>query len=308
MIRTVLGDITPDKLGVTYLHEHLIIDSEIVRNEYAHIYLPNVEDAISELNICKNAGVASMVDCMPTSSGRDIRKLAEISNQTGVNIVAATGLHHARYYNEFDSIEALDVEALANLFIEEIKTGCEGTFYKAGIIKVVTSGENPSNRELRLFEAAAIAQKATGAPILTHCEHGKGALQQLDILRNLDIDFSRVVMSHTDKEPDFAYHRELLSSGINLEYDQSLRQIDLENSTSALLTAEMIDLGFGGQIMLGTDGARRSLWTALGGSPGLAALYQNWSDKLLEVGITQEQIELMFVTNPANFLSLKGAA
>lgn len=308
MIRTVLGDIDTNSLGVTYMHEHLIIDSEIVKKNLSYIHLPSTEDAITELNICKTAGVTSMVDCMPTASGRDIKRLAVISDKTGINIIAVTGLHHVKYYNEYDPIEALDVDSLASLFIDEIENGCEGTFYKAGLIKVVTSGENPSNRELRLFEAAAIAQKVTGAPILTHCEHGKGALQQLDILRNLDVDLSKVVMSHTDKEPDFSYHKEILSSGVNVEYDQSLRQIDLDNSTSALLTAEMLEQGFGRQIMLGTDGARRSLWSSLGGYPGLAALYQNWSSRLRQVGITNEQLELMFVTNPAGFLSFKGVA
>jgi len=116
-----------------------------------------------------------------------------------------------------------------------------------------------------------------------------------------------VVMSHTDKEPDFGYHNEILSSGVNVEYDQSLRQIDMEHSTSALLTAEMVEQGFGRQIMLGTDGARRSLWSSLGGAPGLAALYKVWSLKLREVGLTDEQLELMFVGNPARFLSLKEA-
>jgi len=305
VIRTVLGDIAPENLGVTYLHEHLIIDSEIVAKDFPHIHLPSVDEAVSELDLCKSAGINSMVDCMPTGSGRDIRKLVSISEKTGINIIAATGLHHVRYYKSFDPIEAADVQGLADLFISEIQVGCEGSFHKAGVIKVVTSGISPSEREMRLFEAAAIAHKATGAPILTHCEHGTGALQQIDILQNLNVNLSNVVMSHTDKEPDFGYHNEILSSGINVEYDQSLRQIDMENSSSALLTAEMFEQGFGRQIMLGTDGARRSLWSRLGGVPGLPALYRNWSLKLREVGITEEQLRLMFVGNPSRFLTLK---
>ena len=42
-IRTVLGDIPPEKLGVTYMHEHLIIESEIVKKNFEHKYLPSVE-------------------------------------------------------------------------------------------------------------------------------------------------------------------------------------------------------------------------------------------------------------------------
>ena len=69
-IRTVLGDIPPEKLGVTYMHEHLIIDSEIVKKNFEHIYLPSVEEAISEVLLCKKVGVQSMVDCMPTSAAK----------------------------------------------------------------------------------------------------------------------------------------------------------------------------------------------------------------------------------------------
>ena len=74
-VRTVLGDISPESLGVTYMHEHLIIESEIVKKDYEHIYLPSTEDAVTEVLLCKKAGVKSMVDCMPTGSGRNPQKL-----------------------------------------------------------------------------------------------------------------------------------------------------------------------------------------------------------------------------------------
>jgi phosphotriesterase-related protein len=66
----------------------------------------------------------------------------------------------------------------------------------------------------------------------------------------------------------------------------------------------MIEAGFIDQIMLGTDGARRSLWSSLGGSPGLAWLYSGWSKKLIESGLTQEQLNKIFIDNPARALTL----
>ena len=306
MIRTVLGEIAPNELGVTYMHEHLIIDSEIVAKDFKHIHLPSVADAKSELTYCKQAGVSAMVDCMPTGSGRDIKKLAEISKSTGIHLIAVTGLHTAKYYQSSDVLVNKNTEKLADIFISEITNGCEGTQHKAGIIKVATSGEVPSDLEVRLFEAAAIAHNATGAPILTHCEHGNGAIQQINIFQKLGINLKHIVLSHTDKNPEFNYHKEILSSGINVEYDQSLRQIEFEEPVSALLTVEMFESGFGGQIMLGTDGARRSLWKSLGGSPGLSALYSQWRYKLKSVGMTDEKLETLFVKNPAKFLSFKG--
>jgi phosphotriesterase-related protein len=241
---------------------------------------------------------------MPTGSGRSAVKLAAISKATGMNIIATAGLHTDRYYLPTDELETMDAEDLAQVFVKDIQVGMEGTEFKAGQLKVVTSGQVIKDRDKRLFEAVAIAHQITGAPIISHCEHGTGALEQIDLFNTLHIPVHKVTLSHTDKENDVGYHKEILSSGINVEYDQSLRQCDLDVPPSALLMKAMIDAGFIDQIMLGTDGARRSLWSSLGGSPGLAWLYSGWSKKLIELGLTQGQLDKVFIDNPARTLTL----
>jgi len=302
-VRTVLGDISPEALGVTYMHEHLIIESEIVKKDYEHIYLPSTEYAIAEVLLCKKAGVQSMVDCMPTGSGRNPQKLRKISELTGINIIATTGLHHDRYYRKDDEIEKLSSSQLGQIFINEIENGMDDTEIKAGIIKVVTSGSEIKDREIKLFEAAAFAHDKTGTPIISHCEHGKGAVEQIQLFTKLGIKLNRVTLSHTDKENDHGYHRELLSSGINVEYDKSLRQFNEEQPESALLTMAMIEAGHLNQIMLGTDGARRSLWSSLGGTPGLSWLYTGWGRKLKELGASEDVLSRLFNHNPSAFLA-----
>jgi phosphotriesterase-related protein len=285
------------------MHEHLIIESEIVKKDYEHIYLPSTEDAAAEVILCKKAGVQSMVDCMPTGSGRNPQKLRKISELTGINIIATTGLHHDRYYRKDDEIEKLSSSQLGQIFINEIENGMDDTEIKAGIIKVVTSGSEIKDREIKLFEAAAFAHDKTGTPIISHCEHGKGAVEQIKLFIKLGIKLNRVTLSHTDKENDHGYHRELLSSGINVEYDQSLRQFNEEQPESALLTMAMIEAGHLNQIMLGTDGARRSLWSSLGGTPGLSWLYTGWGRKLKELGASEDVLSRLFNHNPSAFLA-----
>jgi 5-phospho-D-xylono-1,4-lactonase len=302
-VRTVLGDISPDQLGVTYMHEHLIIDSTIVAKDFPHIHLPNESDAVTEVNYCKVAGVGAMVDCMPLGSGRDARKLLSIANETGMKIIAVTGLHHDRYYREDDPLEKASAEQLAELFLKDINEGMEKTSAKAGVMKVVTSGPKIKDRELKLFEAAAIVQSESGVSILSHCEHGTGAIEQIELFRKLNIPLNRVLLSHTDKAADHGYHHEILSSGVNVEYDQSLRQANDSKAPSAQLTAAMVGAGFLNQIMLGTDGARRSLWTSLGGSPGLAYLYNGWNERLVQAGLTESNLKQLYEVNPAKFLA-----
>lgn len=302
-VRTVRGDILSDTLGMTYMHEHLIIDSEIVEKNFEHIWLPSVTDAISEVGYCRDAGVETFVDCMPMGSGGDVRKLKEISERANVNIIAATGMHTEKYYAKDSQYLSLDSEKLAERFVSDISDGAQGTNSQAGIIKVATLGTNFTPLEIRLFSAAAIAHKETGAPILTHCEQGNGALQQIELLSSLGIPLNHVTISHTDKTLDASYISKILESGVFVEFDQALRQAHDDEPQSARLMADMVQRGFINQLMLGTDGARRTLWTALDGAPGLAWLALGWSSVLRNFGLSAEEISTIFSGNPGKALA-----
>jgi phosphotriesterase-related protein len=161
-----------------------------------------------------------------------------------------------------------------------------------------------TDRAKRLFEAAVIAAQQTGVPILTHCEGGLGAMEQVEFLTQLGFPLKRVVVSHTDKVSDAAYHSALLESGVNLEFDQALRQGEGALTGTASFLATQIERGFINQLMLGTDGARRSLWAAYGGAPGLAWLASDFRRILERVGIGRDLQSHILVTNPARFLAM----
>jgi predicted metal-dependent phosphotriesterase family hydrolase len=313
-VRTVLGDVPADRLGPAYLHEHLIIDSALVRDRFPHIWLPSVEDATEEVRACAAAGVGAMLDAMPCAAGRDVVKLAAISRATGVHLIAATGLHTAKYYDGRPWTQEEEVDVLADLFTADVVDGIDRydyggpvvrrTPHRAGVVKVASTGDAPSPAERRAFAAAAETVSRTGVPLLTHCEDGRGAPAQLELLRDLGVPLERVVLSHTDKVRDPGYHRELLGAGANLEYDQALRQDPDEPRGTAWLIAEMVAAGHAGQLMLGTDGARRSLWRALGGSPGLAWLAAGFLPVLERHGIDADVRRRLLVDNPARVLAL----
>ena len=307
-VRTVLGDVGADRLGMCYAHEHLIIDGGVPGLVNPEISLPRVEDAVAELGPCVAAGVRAVVDAMPADAGRNVVKLAEVSRRTGVHVVAATGLHHARYYGARHWGELLDPERLAELFVADLTEGidahdCNGpvvarTPHRAGVIKVAGSLDGPSDRDRRVFAAAAVAAARTGAPVLTHCEAGTGGPAQLRLLDELGVPPGRVVLSHTDKVADRGYHRELLASGACVVYDQGLRSPE----QTARLVRWAVEDGHQGQVLLGTDGARRSLWATLGGAPGLAALATGLGRRLAaELG--RAVMDRIWVANPAAALA-----
>ena len=307
-VRTVLGDIDPLALGVTYAHEHVVIDGGRPVLMEPDFDLADIDLMAIEVADAAGLGLHAIVDAMPCDAGRNAGKLAELSRRTGVHIVAPTGLHHERFYGPAHWSHMVRVDDLAELFVLDVTAGIDEldysgpivrrTPYKAGVLKVAGSLNGPSQRDRMIFEAAAAAHARTGVPILTHCEAGTGGLEQVELLAELGVDPSHVTLSHVDKVVDRGYHRALLSAGATVEYDQSYRWNDVPNSTAELI-GWMVEDGFGDRIVLGMDAARRGYLRVYGGSPGLTWLLDGFTAALEAVGIDAAIRHRLFVDNPA---------
>ena len=68
-------------------------------------------------------GLRAVVDAMPCDAGRNAAQARRPSRRTGVHIVAPTGLHHDRFYGPAHWSHRLSVEALADLFAADSRTG-----------------------------------------------------------------------------------------------------------------------------------------------------------------------------------------
>ena len=108
--RTVLGDVPPSELGITYSDEHLYLGPSRAVDRFPHLLLDDVNAMVRELAEPVSLGLRSVVDAMPADGGRDVLALAEISRQAGIHVVAATGLHHDRYYGPGHWSERIDVD------------------------------------------------------------------------------------------------------------------------------------------------------------------------------------------------------
>jgi predicted metal-dependent phosphotriesterase family hydrolase len=306
-VRTVLGDIDASELGVTYSHEHLIIDGGRPVEMDPEFDLSDVASMAIEVDDAMSLGLRSVIDAMPCDAGRSAEKLAELATRTGLNIVAPTGLHHERYYGPSHWSHRVTLEELAELFVADIEEGIDAndyagpvvhrTSHRAGIIKVAGSEGGPSPRDSVTFVAAAEAHHRTGAPILTHCEGGTGAIEQITLLTDLGVKARHITLSHVDKVVDRGYHREIAWTGAFAEYDQAFRWADASNGTGRLLRW-MVEDHLSDHVVVGNDAARRRYYTVFGGSPGLGWLL----DTLARVhggpvvpGFHQQ----IFVDNPA---------
>lgn len=303
-VRTVLGDIEPADLGPTYAHEHVWIGPGGIVDQHPDMRLDDVERAIGELEPARELGLAGLVDALPAGGGRDPAALAEISRRSGVHVIASTGLHLARYYPDDHWSVSGTPEVIAAHFTTDVADGIrdgpgDPAPQRAGAIKVAGSAPALSERDRRVFEAAAITHLATGCPILTHCSDGVGGIEQIAFLQGYGVHPGHVILSHTDKVVDRAYHRELLATGAFVEYDQAFRWPAGEPNGTLTLLAWMIEDGLGGRVMLGLDAARRSYWTTWGGTPGMAFLLGPFASSMRERGLGDEAQAAIFVANPA---------
>lgn len=310
-IRTVLGDIPPAQAGITYAHEHLIIEESFPTLANPDFLLNDVDNVSAELTQVYAVGGRTMVDTMPANCGRNVLKLAEVSRRTGIQIVAPTGIHLEQYYPQSHWRYQYSEDQLTRLFIADVEVGIdrydyngpvvERTPHKAGMIKLATGDDPISPHQERIFRAVVNTHRETGVPILTHSNAGLHALKQAELFAKLGADLSHVVISHVDRCQDVAYHRELLKTGVRVEFDSAFRwKKGEENGTLRLLETLLPD--FPDQITAGMDAARNTYWQSYGGSPGLTYLLTTFRDELDRRGLGAYWDRLM-IDNPTALYS-----
>ncbi|WP_080058429.1 phosphotriesterase family protein [Spirosoma aerolatum] len=310
-IRTVLGDIPAVQAGITYAHEHLIIEESFPTLANPDFLLNDVDKVSAELTEVYAAGGRTMIDTMPANCGRNVLKLAEVSRRTGIQIVVPTGIHLEQYYPKSHWRYQYSEDLLTRLFIADVVDGIdqydyngpvvERTTHKAGMIKLATGDEPITPHQETIFRAVVNTHLETGVPILTHTNAGRHALAQAELFDKLGADLRHVVVSHVDRCQDVAYHRALLKTGVRVEFDSAFRwKKSEENGTFRLL--ELLLPDFSDQIMAGMDAARNTYWRSYGGSPGLTYLLTTFHDELDRRGLSEYWNRLM-IDNPTALYS-----
>jgi phosphotriesterase-related protein len=317
--RTVLGDVPAEELGIIYAHEHLVIHGGRPIEYQPDFDLADVDRAVAELAPAQALGLRTVVDAMPCDAGRDVLMLARISRLSGVNVIAPSGLHHERYYHDRHWSVRLSAEEIADLFVADISEGIDELDYngpvvkrtphRAGVMKIAGSTDGLTARDEVVFAAAAMAQQRTGCPILTHCEHGTGALEQVEFLQRHGADPAHIVLSHTDKIVDRGYMRDIAATGARVEYDQHMRWGDDQPNGTLQLLAWAAEDGLLGHITIGLDAARQKYWTQYGGRPGWAYLLAEFSERMRgELGFGEQELRTLFVDTPGAAYSFGRAA
>ncbi|HEY4997257.1 MAG TPA: hypothetical protein VII03_04615, partial [Solirubrobacteraceae bacterium] len=134
-IETVQGPVAEAELGLTLVHEHVRFRDEAVAAEWPNRYDEQLEfeAALVAVNAAKERGVQSIVDPTAMFGGRDVKFMKRVADETGVKIIACTGIYSYDYLPHY--FENRDVDVMADHFVEDIEAGIQGTDIRAAFLK-----------------------------------------------------------------------------------------------------------------------------------------------------------------------------
>jgi phosphotriesterase-related protein len=239
--------------------------------------------------------------------------LAQLSEESGVHIIASTGFHRKRYYGPDPALWRLSADEAADYFLAEIRQGLRETRDKErppirpGLIKIAaeaTLAETPRP----LLEAATTAARVSGYAMEVHTERGTAVEDLLDFFLAHDLPPSQLVFCHVDKRPDVGLHQELAEAGVMLEYDTFFRPKYNPEQNLWPLIRRMVDAGWGEMLALATDMADSGMWRSFGGEPGLAAFLTTIQPRLQEMGISEKLTKQLLGGNIIGRLQLPVAS
>ena len=316
VINSVLGPLDTADLGFTLPHEHVMASSAGIQQVYPEFVdrEGTISEAVADLKAARGEGVRTMVDVTTFDLGRDIRMLEQVSRESGMQMICATGIWRDIPRLFWDA----DPDAIAPLFVREIEVGIEDTGIKAGIIKVANDAEGVTPEGEVILRAVARAHKATGAPITTHAwAPERVGEQQIAVFEDEGVDLRNVCIGHSNDTRDLEHLAALRSKGVWIGLDRlpGGRFPGTPKWEERVEIAKgLIDAGFTDQLILSHD------WVvnlAAMGDKVKESLRQANPDRFLfitrrvlprlrEMGIGQDVIDRITIENPRRFLAGAG--
>jgi phosphotriesterase-related protein len=307
-VMTVSGPIPPDRVGFTLPHEHTGIYLWHVADRWDYWELtPDEPVLVEELADFRRRGGSTLVDVTLDGVGRDPDRLRRLATRSGLQLVMGCGWYRGAYYPPEARIDRRAVDDLAAELIAEFRDGVRGTGVHPGIIGEIGTDKPWVNAlEERVHRAAARAALATGMAISTHAVMSPVGLAQLRIFEEEGVDPGRVVIGHADSYLDLDHYLAILERGANLEFDFLGHRFAVEEAQEPRLVemiVELLERGFGSQILLSQDVCHNAQLKANGGF-GYAYLQQHFLPTLRTAAVGEGEIRQMTIDNPARILAI----
>ena len=303
-IDTVTGPVAADRLGVTLMHEHVLVDfigaaraspSRYDANAVFQAVLPHLQEV-------RRLGCRTLVECTPAYLGRDPRLLRRLSEASEIYILSNTGYYGAANDKHLPA-HAFDetAEQLAARWIRESERGIDDTGIKPAFLKIGVDQSPLSAVDAKLVRAAALTHRETGLAIASHTDSGAAALEELDLLERAGVPASAFIWVHAQSEGDASFHTRAARRGAWLEFDD----VSPASVTRHVeLVRGMKEHGFLGRVLLSHDAG----WYRVGEPGGgqfrpYDTLFTTFIPALKAAGFGDAEVQQLLVAQPREALA-----
>lgn len=303
-IMTVRGPIEPDELGATLPHEHLFLDfigaDKVSRDRYDADEV--FRAVLPQVQLLKDCGGQSLVECTPAYIGRDVALLKRWSDAADIHVLTNTGYYGASK-NKFlpQHAHSETAEQLAARWIAEWRDGIDGTGIRPGFIKIGVDSGALSDVHRKLVQAAAQTHLATGLTIAAHTGNGEAALDEIRTLKNEGVSPRAFIWVHAQNEKNDGLHLEAASQGAWVEFDHvSTKNLGLH----VALVQSMRRAGMLHRVLVSHDGG----WYEAGKTRPFQpfdTLFKEFIPALKEKGFTQDEIHQLVAVNPREAFTVR---
>lgn len=341
-IQTVTGVLRTEEVNRICPHEHLILDMTheavepkteaekalfygdirmenlglLRRNPYVvrtNLILDSIDDAVQEVKPIMDCGVNLLLDLTSVGLGRDVKKLKEISQKSGLNVACGCGLfvHDSRV----EAYQDWSEEQIAEWMLKEIREGIGDTGIRPGVIGEIGTSEVLYPMERRALIAAARVSVETGLPVFIHTyPWSRAGLQAIDLLMSNGVPAKNICICHLDVTFDEEYIMLALDRGVYVEFDNLSKEFYFEPADGAFaggpfetdvararMIKKLIERGYVSQLLLADDVCLKASLVKYGGW-GYAHAFTNFASMLKMEGVSEKDIHKILDENPKAFL------
>ena len=305
-IHTVRGEVEVAQMGVTLVHEHVLVDfagaetasrSRYDAEEAFRLILPRLEEL-------RQRGCQTLLECTPAYLGRDPLLLRRLSEASGLHIVTNTG-----YYGAAKDIAvpkhayAETARQLAARWAGELRNGIEGTGIRPGFVKIGVDAGPLSEIDGKLVEAGARCHLDTGLTLAVHTGDGVAAVQIVEVLRRNGVSPEAYVWVHAQNETDRATLTWAAQQGAWVELD-GVGPKSLE--THADVAADLLRRDRLDRVLVSQDAGWYHVGEPGGGSyRSHAFLFDSFVPALRAAGLGDAELDALLVHNPADAFAIR---
>jgi phosphotriesterase-related protein len=313
-VESVNGPLELDQLGPTLIHEHFRSTDEALRMQFPHLYDEDAEweAAITDARAVAGHGIKTVVEPSAMFLTRDARFSKRVADESGLNIILATGVY--TYDHLPQPLMNRTEDQIAEIFVHEIENGIQGTDIKPAFIKCAADEPGVTPNVEKIHRAAARASLQTGRPIMAHSRPAsETGLDQMRVFTEEGVDPAKVQIAHTGDTENLDYIEKLLDTGCWIGLDRYGLDIFLPTERRNATTLALLERGYVERMFLSQDFCSTLDWfTAEVAEILRASEVPNWSMTFLfeqviptlkEGGMTDEQLGQMMEENPKIWLS-----